>query len=156
MDDGYSAAKGLFESRHIWFLQSGGRIEEARALAQERRLFVDSTRQGHTGPPRVQGRDGQEHLLDKKIEREPVRHHIQGTEAGGNSELDYVLKNPEQVFKCVVFIETMRHGRSYRRCLTKMLEDDLRAVGMRVAEFAMEGDEELFGLASGTLLDFLY
>jgi hypothetical protein len=37
-----------------------------------------------------------------------------------------------------------------------MLEDDLRAVGMRVAEFTKKKDDELLALARGTLLDFLY
>jgi len=37
-----------------------------------------------------------------------------------------------------------------------MLEDDLRSVGMRVAEFTKGKDEELLGLTKGTLLDFLY
>ncbi len=81
---------------------------------------------------------------------------FRGQKQGAVRELDYVLKNPELVFKCVVFIETMRKGRSNLRCLTRMLEDDLRAVGMRVAEFAKGMDDELLGLAKGTLLDFLY
>ena len=67
-----------------------------------------------------------------------------------------MLKNPEHVFKCVVFIETMRRAGSTVRCLTSMLQDDLRAVGMRVVEFARDKDDELTGLARGTLLDFLY
>lgn len=79
-----------------------------------------------------------------------------GQKQGAVRELDYVLKNPEHVFKCVVFIETMRKGRSDARCLSKMLENDLRAVGMRVAEFTRGKDEDLLGLAKGTLLDFLY
>jgi len=81
---------------------------------------------------------------------------FRGQKQGAVRELDYVLKNPEHVFKCVVFIETVRKGRSQRRCLTRLLEDDLRAVGMRVAEFARDRDDELLGLARGTLLDFLY
>ena len=81
---------------------------------------------------------------------------FRGQKQGAVRELDYVLKNPEHVFKCVVFIETTRKGRSNVRCLTRMLEDDLRAVGMRVAEFVKERDDELLGLARGILLDFLY
>ena len=81
---------------------------------------------------------------------------FRGQKQGAVRELDYVLKNPEHVFKCVVFIETMRKGRSQARCLSKMLEDDLRSVGMRVAEFTKGKDEELLGLTKGTLLDFLY
>jgi hypothetical protein len=81
---------------------------------------------------------------------------FRGQKQGAVRELDYVLKNPEHIFKCVVFIETMRRGRSTVRCLTRMLEDDLRAVGMRVAEFTKKKDDELLALARGTLLDFLY
>ena len=81
---------------------------------------------------------------------------FRGQKQGAVRELDYVLKNPEQVFKCVVFVETMRKGRSNMRCLTSMLEDDLRAVGMRAAEFTKDRDGELLGMARGTLLDFLY
>lgn len=81
---------------------------------------------------------------------------FRGQKQGAVRELDYVLKNPEHVFKCVVFIETMPKGRSTVRCLSKMLEDDLRSVGMRVTEFTKGKDDELLGLAKGTLLDFLY
>ena len=81
---------------------------------------------------------------------------FRGQKQGAVRELDYVLRNPEHVFKCVVFIQTIRRGRSTVRCLTKMLEDDLRAVGMRVAEFAIGRDKELLLRARGTLLDFLY
>jgi hypothetical protein len=81
---------------------------------------------------------------------------FRGQKQGAVRELDYVLKNPEHVFKCVVFIETMRRAGSTVRCLTSMLQDDLRAVGMRVVEFARDKDDELTGLARGTLLDFLY
>ena len=81
---------------------------------------------------------------------------FRGQKQGAVRELDYVLKNPENVFKCVVFVETARKGRSDVRCLSKMLENDLRAVGMRVAEFTKGKDEELLGLVKGTLLDFLY
>jgi hypothetical protein len=81
---------------------------------------------------------------------------FRGQKQGVVRELDYILKNPEYVFKCIVFIETMRKGKSNVRCLSKMLESDLRSVGMRVAEFTKGKDEELLGLAKGTLLDFLY
>ena len=74
---------------------------------------------------------------------------FRGQKQGAVRELDYVLKNPEHVFKCIVFIETMRKGRSQVRCLSKMLEDDLRSVGMRVAEFTKGKDEELLGLTKG-------
>jgi hypothetical protein len=79
-----------------------------------------------------------------------------GQKQGAVRALDYVLKNPQHVFKCVVFIETMRKGRSQAKSLSKMLEDDLRSVGMRVGEFTKGKDEEVLGLAKGTLLDFLY
>jgi hypothetical protein len=81
---------------------------------------------------------------------------FRGQKQGAVRELDYVLRNPGHVFKCIVLIETMRKGRSQVRCLSRMLEYDMRAVGMRVAEFTKGRDEELFGLARGTLLDFLY
>ena len=42
------------------------------------------------------------------------------------------------------------------RCLTSLLEADLKAVGMRVAEFDEGDDAELLDLVKGTLLDFLY
>src|ERR1700691_2760573 len=52
---------------------------------------------------------------------------FRGQKQGAVRELDYVLKNPEHVFKCIVFIETMRKGRSQAKSLSKMLEDDLRS-----------------------------
>jgi len=77
---------------------------------------------------------------------------FRGQKQGAVRELDYVLRNPEHVFKCVVFIESS----SRRRCLTSLLEADLKAVGMRVAEFDRARDAELLGLVKGTLLGFLY
>ncbi len=81
---------------------------------------------------------------------------FKGQKQGTVRELDYVLRNPEYVFKCVTFIESSPKGRAYRRCLTSLLEADLRAVGMRVAEFDKGDDVELLELIKGTLLDFLY
>lgn len=75
-----------------------------------------------------------------------------GKNQGDIRELDYVIHNPELAFKCVVFIERTDGV----RCLTSLLEDDLRAVGMRVAEFKAGDDEDLIELVKGTLLDFLY
>lgn len=80
---------------------------------------------------------------------------FRGQKQGAVRELDYVLRNPECVFKCVAFIESGGRARR-RRCLTSLLEADLRAVGMRVAEFNEGDDAELLDLVKGTLLDFLY
>jgi len=81
---------------------------------------------------------------------------FKGQKQGAIRELDYALKNPEYVFKCVAFIESSPKGKAYRRCLTSLLEADLRAVGMRVAEFDIGNDIELLDLVRGTLLDFLH
>lgn len=90
---------------------------------------------------------------------------FKGQKQGAIRELDYVLRNPRHVFKCTVFIETetatgrskLREEKRRRRCITTLLEDDLRAVNMRVAEYNREGDnDDLLALARGTLLDYLY
>ena len=75
-----------------------------------------------------------------------------GRNQGDIRELDYVIHNPELVFKCVVFIERTDEA----TCLTSLLKDDLRAVGMRVAEFRTGDDEDPIKLVEGTLLDKLY
>lgn len=94
------------------------------------------------------------------IERSNVNIFIltfRGQKQGAVRELDYVLRNPEHVFKCIAFIESSPRGRVYRRrCLTSLLEADLKAVGMRVAEFDEGDDAELLDLVKGTLLDSLY
>lgn len=83
---------------------------------------------------------------------------FRGQKQGAVRELDYILRNPEHVFKCAVFIESehARRKRGEARCLSTMLESDLRAVNMRVLEFDRGNDVELLDLARGTLLDFLY
>ncbi|MDV3277903.1 MAG: hypothetical protein LYZ69_05490 [Nitrososphaerales archaeon] len=75
-----------------------------------------------------------------------------GKNQGDIRELDYVIHNPELAFKCVVFIERTDDA----TCLTSLLKEDLRAVGMRVAEFRTGDDEDLIKLVEGTLSDFLY
>ncbi|MCL4437273.1 MAG: hypothetical protein M1503_08250 [Thaumarchaeota archaeon] len=90
---------------------------------------------------------------------------FKGQKQGAVRELDYVLRNPKHVFKCTVFIEKeaatsrgkLSEGKR-RRCITTLLEDDLRAVNMRVAEFDQEdnNDDELLAMVRGTLLDYLY
>ena len=81
-----------------------------------------------------------------------------GQKQGAVREMDYVLRNPRHVFKCAVFIETESAGGKFRekRCITTLLEGDLRAVNMRVAEFGRKDDDELLGMARGMLLDYLY
>jgi len=81
---------------------------------------------------------------------------FRGQKQGSVRELDYVLRNPEYVFKCVAFIESSYRGKAHRRSITGLLDTDLKAVGMRVAEFDEGDDAELLDLVRGTLLDFLY
>jgi len=81
---------------------------------------------------------------------------FRGQKQGAVRELDYVLRNPEYVFKCVAFIESSYRGKAHRRSITGLLDTDLKAVGMRVAEFDEGDDAELLDLVRGTLLDFLY
>ena len=83
---------------------------------------------------------------------------FKGQKQGAVRELDYILRNPKHVFKCSVLIETGAVAGKIRgkRCITTLLESDLRAVNMRVAEFSREDDTELLSIARGTLLDYLY
>ena len=62
------------------------------------------------------------------------------------------------MIKCAVLIETGAIAGKIRgkRCITTLLESDLRPVNMRVAEFSREDDTELLSIARGTLLDYLY
>lgn len=79
-----------------------------------------------------------------------------GQKQGVVRELDYVLRNPELAYKCVVLIESVLTGRHRRRCLTSLLDGDLRAIGMRVAEFDKRDDVQMLEMVKGALLDFLY
>ena len=49
---------------------------------------------------------------------------FRGQKQGAIRELDYVLRNPEYVFKCVAFIESTYRGKAHRRSITGLLETD--------------------------------
>ena len=72
--------------------------------------------------------------------------------------MDYILANPQLVFKSAVLVESEydQEGNALKQAFTSLFERDLAAVNFRVADFESEDYEKMFELASGIVTDLFY
>ncbi len=83
---------------------------------------------------------------------------FQGQGQGVDRELDYVLHNPQLVFKCVVLPETEydKEGNELHCCLSTLLKPDLAAVGMKISKFERGNLTDLVESCKGPITDLFY
>ena len=73
-------------------------------------------------------------------------------------ELDYILRNPQLVFKSALLVESEHDQEDVhvKRAFTSLFEKDLAAVNFRVADFGRGDLEKMYRLARGIVTDLFY
>ncbi len=72
--------------------------------------------------------------------------------------MDYILANPQLVFKSAVLVESEydQEGNTVKRAFTSLFEKDLTAVNFRMADFGRGDFEKMYKLARGIVTALFY